>query len=159
MSDEHDPHPVKPEAAADQATEYLGFMGSITYDLGDGEVWKLPNPALFPPDMKLRYFEHLRFMSEDLDTKPRKNPITGEDEEIQIYPLRYQKKLINDEELLCVALMGSDTDYLQYLEDRTLPTVYAKFLAAGGVPGQINTAWQMMQRQLQERLQRDSKSS
>lgn len=156
MSDEH---PIKPRESREQATEYLGFMGSVLYDLGDGETWELPNPSLMPPEMKERYLEHLRFVSEDLDTKPRENPVTGEVEQIQQYPLRYKKKLINDEELLCVALMGSDDgDYQRYVKDRTKPQVYLKFRAAGGVPGQINTAWQMMQRQLQERLQRDSKS-
>lgn len=153
-----DQHPIKPRESREQATEYLGFMASVIYDLGGGETWELPNPSFMPPDMKDRYLEHLRFISEDLDTKPRKNPVTGEEDQIQQYPLRYKRKLINDEELLCVALMGSDGDYQQYLKDRTLPDMYRKFLIAGGVPGQVNTAWQMMQRQLQERLARDSKS-
>lgn len=138
-------HPIKPVEAAEQATEYLGFMGSITYDLGDGETWTLPNPQLMPPDMKMRYLEYQRFMSEELDTVEQTNPITKEVRKIQKFPLAHDGKLVNDEEMLCVALMGEDT--------------YKKFLAAGGVPGQINTAWQVMARQLQERIKNDSKSS
>lgn len=146
MSDNDDAnHPIKPKEARDQATEYLGFMGSITYDLGDEQTWELPNPQLMPPDMKARYLEHLRSMTEDLDKTEQKNPITGETREVPKYPPRIGGKLINEEELLCIALMGEQT--------------YSKFLAAGGVPGQINTAWQMMQRQLQERAKQDSKSS
>lgn len=158
MSDNDDAHPIKPREAREQATEYLGFMGSQPIDIGNGETWELPNPSLMPPDMKMRYLEYLRFMKNDLDTKPRKNPVTGEIDQIQDYPPTYKKKIINDEELMCVALMGTEQEYLQYLKDRTLPETYKKFRAADGVPGQINTAWQMMQRQLQERLQRDSKS-
>ena len=139
-------HPIKPELAAAQATEYLGFMGSETYDLGDGATWTLPNPQLMPPDMKTRYLEHLRSMSEDLDTVKQKNPITGEERDIPKYPPRIKGELINDEELLCKALMGDDE-------------TYKKFLKAGGVPGQIGLTWQLMERQLRERMKSDSKSS
>lgn len=141
-----DNHPIKPREAREQASDYLGFMAGVTYDLGDGETWELPNPAFMDPDMKNRYLEHLRFMTEDLDTVNRKDPITGEMRPVQKYPLRKDNKLINDDELLCIALMGSKA-------------LYQKFLKAGGVPGQLNTAWQVMQRQLQERTQQDSKSS
>ncbi|MEW2483569.1 hypothetical protein AB0876_28685 [Mycobacterium sp. NPDC049093] len=137
-------HPVKPREAREQATEYLGFMGSEVYDLGGGDTWELPNPQLMPPDMEARYNEHLRFMTEDLDTDNRKDPITGEERPVQKFPLRHKGELINDKELLAVALMGDAT--------------YKKFLKAGGVPGQIATAWQMMNRQFQERLKQDSKS-
>lgn len=160
MSDD-DKHPIKPEAAAAQATDYLGFMGSAVYDLGEGDTWALPNPNMMPPAMKNRYLEHLRFMSEDLDTDERKDPITGELRKVQKFPIRHDGKLINDEELLAIALMGTDAekDREAYLKDGTLPDVYAKFLKAGGVPGQLNTAWQMMERQLRERMKQDSKSS
>lgn len=146
MSDsDEDKHPVKPREARDQATEYLGFMGSVIYDLGNEETWELPNPQFMPPDMEERYNEHIKFMAEGLDTEDRKDPITGETRPVQKFPLRLDGKLINDKELLCIALMGAPT--------------YKKFLKAGGVPGQISTAWQMMQRQFQERLRQDSKSS
>lgn len=138
-------NPIKPAEASAQASEYLGFMGSVIYDLGDSETFELPNPSLMPPDMKARYTEHQRFMAEDLDTKDQTNPITKEVSQVQVWPLRKDGKLINDEELLCIALMGEKT--------------YRKFLKAGGVPGQINTAWQMMRRQFEERLKQDSKSS
>lgn len=137
-------HPIKPKEARDQATDYLGFMGSEVYDLGGGDTWELPNPQLMPPDMEERYNEHIRFMAEELDTEDRKDPITGETRPVQKFPLRKDGKLINDKELLCIALMGEET--------------YRKFLKAGGVPGQISTAWQMMNRQFQERLKQDSKS-
>lgn len=148
MSDNEPQHPIRPELARAQASEYLGFMGSVIFDLGDGNTWELPNPSFMDPDMKMRWLEHLKFMSEDLDTETtrRKNPITGETETTkrQLYPLRHKRVLINEEELLCKALMGDD--------------VYAQFLAAGGRPGQVQVHWQVMQRQLQERLQIDSKS-
>lgn len=167
-NDDSKNHPIRPRESREQATDYLGFMASVIYDLGDGKTWELPNPSFMDPDMKARYLEHLRFISEDLDTFERVNPLTKEVTNPQQYPLRYKGKLVNDEELLCVALMGADGDYEKYLETGAeakgkwlkgeLPEMYKGFLAAGGVPGQINTAWQMMQRQLQERLQRDSKS-
>jgi len=155
-----DRHPVKPDVARAQATEYLGFLGSVIYDLGDGETWELPNPALMPPDMKARYNEHLRFLAEDLDTIERTDPITKETRQVQKYPLRYRDKLINDEELLCIALMGTDAvkDRESYFENGALPAIYRKFLAAGGVPGQIGAAWQMMARQIERRRESDPKS-
>lgn len=87
--------------------------------------------------MKNRYLEHLRFMSEDLDTDERKDPITGELRKVQKFPIRHDGKLINDEELLAIALMGTDAekDREAYLKDGTLPDVYAKFLKAGVFPG------------------------
>lgn len=160
-------HPIRPRESREQATDYLGFMASVIYDLG-GTTWELPNPSFMDPEMKSRYLEHLRFMSEDIDTKIQVNPVTKEEVPVPLYPVRYKKKLINDEELLCVALMGDDGDYEKYLETGVkaagkwlkgeLPEVYKRFLAAGGVPGQISTSWQVMQHQLKERLQRDSKS-
>ena len=171
MSDNDDiqaAHPVRPDKARAQATDYLGFMGSVIYDLGDGETWELPNPSLMPPDMKARYLEHVQFLAEELDTVERVDPVTREARPVQKYPAQHQGKLVNDEELLCVALMGEDGDYEKYLETAVkaegkrlkgdLPDTYAKFLAAGGVPGQISTAWQVMNRQLEERARRDSKS-
>jgi hypothetical protein len=155
---EDDKHPIRPDKAREQATEYLGVMADIAFDLGDGATWVLPNPALMPPPMKRRYMEHLRFMSEDLDTVERTDPITKETRQVQKYPLRRKGKLINDEELLAVALMGEDGDYEKYVKDGTLPETYQRFLNAGGVPGQIGTAWQMMERQLRERARQDSKS-
>lgn len=161
-------YPIRPDEARAQATDFLGFMGSVIYDLGDGETWELPNPSLMPPDMKERYLEYQRFVSEDFDTKDRVDPITKTVNPIQKFPLRYSDKLVNDEELLCVALMGGDGDFEKYIETGAqsktkwlkgeLPEVYVRFLKAGGVPGQLSTAWQMMTRQLQERAQRDSKS-
>lgn len=170
MTDDAANHPVRPRESREQATEYLGFMASVVYDLGDGRTWELPNPSFMDPEMKARYLEHLRFMAEDLDTVERVDPVTGDVTNVQRYPpLRYKGKIVNDEELLCVALMGGDGDYEKYIATGIktpkgkwmrgeLPDTYERFLAAGGVPGQVNTAWQVMQRQLQERLQRDSKS-
>lgn len=125
----------------------------------EGGTWRLPNPSLMPPAMKHRYLEHLRFLSEDLDTIDRPDPITKETRKVLDFPLRYKKKLINEEELLAVALMGEDGDYQKYLKDGSVPDVYRRFLAVGHVPGEINLVWQVMQRQLQERVRRDSKSS
>ncbi|AAN12573.1 tail assembly chaperone [Mycobacterium phage Che9c] len=156
-----DKHPIRPGEAAAQATDYLGFMSSQVYNLGDGEAWELPNPQLMPPDMKRRYLEHLRFMSEDLDTEEKTDPITKEVRTVQKWPLRKGGTLIVDEELLCIALMGTNAvaDREAYLKDGTLPEVYAKFLKAGFAPGQINTTWQVMAKQLEDRRRADSKSS
>lgn len=168
VTDDAKNHPIRPRESREQATDYLGFMASVVYDLGESRTWELPNPSFMDPEMKARYLEHLRFMAEDLDTVERTDPVTKDTTHVQRYPLRYNGKLINDEELLCVALMGGDDDYEKYIETGSqskgkwlrgaLPDTYERFLAAGGVPGQVNTAWQVMQRQLQERLQRDSKS-
>ncbi|AVO21618.1 tail assembly chaperone [Mycobacterium phage MooMoo] len=154
-------HPIKADQAEKQATEYLGVMASQVYDLGNDETWKLPNPQLIPPDMKKRYLEHLRFMAEELDTEEQTDPITKEARSVQKWPLRYKGELVVDEELLCIALMGADAkkDREAYFKDGTVPETYAKFLAAGFAPGQINTTWTIMNKQLEDRRRADSKSS
>ncbi|AER48391.1 tail assembly chaperone [Mycobacterium phage QueenHazel] len=164
MSDEQnleDRHPIKPDQSRAQATEYLGFMASQKFDLGNNETWELPNPQLMPPDMKMRYLEHQRFLVEDLDTEERQDPITKEVRKVPKFPARKGGKLINDEEMLCIALMGTDAvkDREAYLKNGTLPETYVKFLKAGHVPGQISTTWQVMAKQLEDRRRQDSKSS
>ena len=41
-----------PQAAADQAAEFLGVFNGQDFDLGGGQKWRLPNPHLIPPAMK-----------------------------------------------------------------------------------------------------------
>ncbi|MGB3484024.1 MAG: hypothetical protein WBB07_17635 [Mycobacterium sp.] len=166
MSDDDKLKPTRPEDAAAQAAEFLGFTAGVDFDLDEGKTWHLPNPAYMPPKMKRRYLEHLRFMSKDLDKETIKgtDPITGRDtSRVQtIWPLTYKKKLIDEDELLCVALMGDDVmkDREAYLKSdgETLPEVYERFLNAGGVPGQVQVHWRMMNLQMEERIKRDPKS-
>jgi hypothetical protein len=144
MSDEH---AIKPDVARAQEAEFFGVQAGFDYDLGD-DTWTLPNPSYMPPEMKKRYLEHLRFLAEDLDSEPIVDPATGKNVRGRTrnkWPLRKDNVLIDEDELLCRALM----------ED----AVYEKFIKAGGVPGQVQARWQMMNRQMQERLQQDSKSS
>jgi hypothetical protein len=151
--------PINPEAARDQEAEFFGVKAGFDYALGGGEKWTLPNPSYMAPDMKARYLEHLRFMSEDVDFEEKPHPVTGKMTKTQKWPIRKDGKLLNEDELLCVALMGTDVeaDRAAYLKDGTVPDTYKKFLAAGGVPGQVQSHWQMMNRQMQERLMRDPK--
>lgn len=145
MPDDDKLPPIKPELAREQEAEFFGVAAGFDYDLGGGEKWTLPNPSYLPPDMKKRYLEHLRFMNEDLDTEEKPHPTTGKATKTTKWPLRVKDELIDEDELLCRALMGDET--------------YEKFLAAGGVTGQVQARWQMMNRQMQERLRRDPKST
>jgi len=150
---------MKPEAAREQAAEFLSVLPGQEFDLG-GQVWLLPNPQYMPPVMKKRYLEYLRFVNKDLDKELIPDPITGKKREQTVWPLTYKNALIDEDELLCIALMGDDAvkDREAYFEDGTLPDVYAKFLAAGGVPGQVQVHWRVMSLQMEERIKRDPKS-
>lgn len=149
--------PIKPEEARRQEAEFFGVAAGFDYDLGGGQKWTLPNPSYMPRDMKKRYSEHLRFMNEDLDTESKPHAVTGKPTKVAKWPLRKDGALIDEDELLCIALMGTDgpADREAYLKDGTLPDAYEKFLAAGGVAGQLQSHWQMMNRQMQERLKQD----
>lgn len=158
---EHDLKPIKPEEARAQAAEFLGVFAGQDFDLG-GEAWHLPNPNYLPPGMKRRYLEHLQFMSTGLDKDvAEEHPVTGKKmKPATKWPLCYKGTLIDEDELLCVALMGTDgaKDRDAYFEDGTLPETYARFLEAGGVPGQVQLHWRVMNLQMEERLKRDPKS-
>lgn len=149
-----------PEAARDQAAEFLGVFAGQDFDLGDGHTWHLPNPNYLPPKMKKRYLEHLRFVNKDLEKETITDPITGKKREQTIWPLQYKGELIDEDELLCIALMGDDVkaDREAYFTDGTVPDTYERFLNAGGVPGQVQVHWRVMSLQMEERVKRDPKS-
>lgn len=141
--------PMKPAEARAQEAEFFGVATGFDFDLGDGQTWTLPYPRYLPPDMRMRYLEHLRVINEDLDQETYDHPVTGKRLKRSIFPLRMKsavtddnpKGLIDEDELLCIALMGQET--------------YDRFIAAGGVPGQVQARWQLMNRQMEERLRRD----
>lgn len=160
--------PQRPEEAVAQAAEFLGVFAGVDFDLGTDGVWRLPNPNFLPPKMKRRYLEHLRFMAHDLDkeTTTSRDPITDKviERTATVWPLQYKTTLIDEDELLCVALMADDSDdrgvaaRAAYFEDGTLPDTYEQFLNAGGVPGQVQVHWRVMSLQMEERVKRDPKS-
>lgn len=153
MSDEQPDQPeraMKPEEARRQEAAFFGVATGYDYDIGDDQTWTLPNPRYLPTKMRLRYMEHLRVLNEELDTQPVPHPVTGKSEKKTIFPFRMKsavtkdnpKGLIDEDELLCIALMGQET--------------YERFTAAGGVPGQVQERWRMMNKQMEERLHRDA---
>lgn len=149
-----------PEDAAAQAAEFLGVFNGQDFDLGGGEKWHLPHPNMLPGSMKKRYLEHLRFINKDLDKEPITDQITGKKRQQTVWPLAYKDALIDEDELLCIALMGDDAkaDREAFFKDGTLPDTYEKFLNAGGVPGQVQIHWRVMTLQMEERIKRDPKS-
>lgn len=151
--------PLTPESAREQAREFAGVFAGADFDLG-GRIWHLPNPNYLPPKMKKRYLEHLRFVNKDLDKETLTDPITGKSREQTVWPLQYQDELIDEDELLCIALMGDDVkaDREAYFKDGTVPDDYEQFLAAGFVPGQLQVQWRVMSAQMEERIKRDNKS-
>ncbi len=174
VSDDHTP--ARPEQAAEQAARFLSVFSGVDFDLSeDGTAgglvshkWRLPNPSYLPRKMKQRYLEHLRFMSKDLDkeTITSRDPITDKviEREQTVWPLQYKGNLIDEDELLCIALMADDSDDAgkeareAYFKDGTLPDTYERFLNAGGVPGQVQVHWRVMNLQVEERIKRDPKS-
>lgn len=146
MSDDeqHDEYPIDPKKAREQAAEYLGFMAGVPFNIGDGKVWELPNPAFLDPEQRKRFREHQRFM-QTVDTEEVPHPIiAGEMITQPKYPYTVKGEDIDDAERMCIALMG--------------PDIYEQFLKAGGVPGQIDVHWNVMRKQLEERNKIDSKS-
>lgn len=160
--------PKSPSEAAEKAAKFLGVFPGVGFELGDGKVWRLPMPSYLPPKMKKRYLEHLRFMSKELDKEKvtSRDPITDKviEREQTVWPLQYDGKLIDEDELLCVALMADDSDDEgqaardAYLKDGTVPETYEQFLAADGVPGQVQVHWRVMNLQMEERIKGDPKS-
>lgn len=160
MSEEFQLKPARPEQAREQAAELLGLPVSQPFILDGGETWDLPNPSYLPPKMKRRYLEHLRFMAKDLDKEKVKDPVTGRQREQTVWPLEYKGDLVDEDELLCIALMGDDVkaDREAYFENGTLPDTYERFLDANGVPGQVQVHWRAMNLLMEERIKRDPKS-
>ncbi|MEC4836881.1 hypothetical protein R2362_20310 [Mycobacteroides chelonae] len=140
-----DANPINPEQAAAHAAEYLGTMKGVCFDLGKGEKWELPNPAFMKPDQRARYKAHQKYMKTmDKETVP--HPIIdGKMVDQFIYPYEQDGEIVDEDELLCKALMGDE--------------IYKKFIDAGGAPGQIQVHWNVMNRQLARRMASDSKSS
>ena len=163
MSDDNDRGPVTPQEAVEQAAEFLSVFAGYEFDLGDGQKWTLPNPHFMPPDMKRRFLEHLRFMAKDVDQENVTHPVTNKRSKQRVWPTAYKSTLINEDELLCIALMAESKDGVAereaYFADGDLPPTYGRFLAAGGVPGQIDVQWTVMNLQMEERRKRDPKSS
>ncbi|MGQ9348950.1 hypothetical protein [Mycolicibacterium gilvum] len=160
MSDSDELKPTRPDEALAEASEFLSVFAGLDLDLGGGKTWRLPNPNLMAPAIKKRYLEHLRFINKELDKEKVKHPVTGKLTEQTIWPLQYKGELIDQDELLCIALMGEDVkaDYEAYFKDGTVPETYEKFLNAGGIPGQVQVHWRVMALQMEERVQRDPKS-
>lgn len=152
--------PVDPRKAREQAAEYLGFLSGWNFDLGDGQTWHLPNQTFFTPAMSKRHRSHQKFMKQGLDLEDITNPITGTVTKRPKVPHEYQGHDVDEHELLCIALMGEDADADReaYFADGTVPETYARFLAAGGVPGQIQFALNAMSQKLVDRARADSKS-
>ena len=155
--------PVSPEKAMQQAAEFLSVFAGYEFDLGDGQKWTLPNPHFLPPVMKRRFLEHMRFMAKGLDQETVTHPVTNKRAKQRVWPPEYKGKLINEDELLCIALMAASDDGVAerdaYFASGALAPTYERFLAAGGVPGQIDVQWSVMNLQMEERRRRDSKSS
>ena len=147
--DEQNARPMKPEEARAQEAAFFGVATGYDYDIGGGEKWTLPFPRYLSPEQRRRYREHSRVLNEDLDTQSTPHPVTGKPEKRVIFPFRMKKAitpdnpkgLIDEDELLCIALMGQD--------------IYDRFIAAGGVPGQVQFRWDMMHKQMEERTTRD----
>lgn len=137
-------NPMKPEEAAAHAAEALGSMRGVPFDL-DGETWELPNPAFLKPEQRARYKKHQQFMK-TMDKEEVPHPvIDGKMVEQFVYPYEKNGEIVDEDELLCKALMGDD--------------IYKKFIDAGGAPGQIQVHWNVMNRQLAKRMASDSKST
>ena len=165
-SDDFKLKPAKPDEARAQAAEFLSVFAGQDFVLDNDETWHLPNPNYLPPKMKRRYLEHLRFVNKELDkeTIEDTDPITNKKRSRTqtVWPLSYNGELIDEDELLCIALMGDDVkaDREAYFASggEKLPETYERFLNAGGVPGQVQVHWRVMNIQMEERLKRDPKS-
>jgi hypothetical protein len=145
MPDDDKLHPMKPEAARAQAADYLGFTAGIVFDLGNDESWMLPNPAFLDTEQRKRHRAHQRFMK-SLDKETVEDPIIeGREVERYVYPYQKDGEDVDDDVLLCKALMGDD--------------IYDKFIAADGRPGQVAIHWAVMNRQMEVRTRVDSKSA
>lgn len=162
MSDES----LSPEKAREQAAEFMSVFAGVDFDLGSGKSWHLPNPSYLPRQVKRRHMEYMRFINKDLDREKVDvtDPITGRKSkrEQTVWPLSYKGQLIDEDELLCIALMSDSDDGVAerdaYFENGALPPTYEAFVNAGGVAGQVQMHWRVMNLQMEERLKRDPKS-
>lgn len=137
--------PTRPVEAREQAAECLGFVRGRIFDLGEGETWELPNPALLDDEQQARYNAYL-YDSERCDRAPdttdtNGNTVRGE----FLDPPRINGELLEPSDIrLAKALMGEE--------------IYRKFIAADGRSSQIRVHWLEMNKRVADRVRDDSKS-
>lgn len=159
-----DAHPLRPDAARDQAAEYWGIAPK-SYDVGKGETLVLPHPEFLTDEQQLAY-DQLKLLSESWDHEevlerdgigqPVYNPKTGEPIIRRILKEPHREidadgkpKLVENFNIqLCKIFWGAEG--------------YAKFKAAGGFANQVGVDLAEMRTEFQklarERLNAGPKS-
>jgi hypothetical protein len=152
MSEPMDPleklRPPKPLEAREQAAEYLGFMTGIQLDLGDGQVFEVPNSGLLDDDQQIAYDQLQASLDdcdhEDVEIRDDDGKVVRTESRLKD-PHRKDGKLLEPYNIrLCKALFGEQG--------------YQRFKAAGGRASDVGIYWTQMNRQLQERRLADAKS-
>lgn len=148
--------PVSVEEAQAQAAEYFGFTASSQIRVNTGEVFTIPNPGLMDDDQQERW-EDLQFELESCD---REDDITVPEQTLPdgtklaartvkgdfLTPYRKNGELLKPpyNVRLAIALFGEEG--------------YRKYKAGGGIANQIAMEWARMNREFEERVNRDPKS-
>lgn len=140
------------KAAREQSAAKLGFMSSMSIDLGGGTIVEIPNPSIMSPEQQSRY-DALEFECEKLDRWPDPKDADGNPKlDANGQPLLGARKMphrVNGELV---------ENYETRLARALLGDQYEKFIAAGGYPSQIGLHWGEMRKALEEREKSDSKS-
>lgn len=149
--------PVSVSEAKEQAAEYFGFTASTYIRVDSGKVFEIPNPGLLDDDQQERW-EQLQFDLEGCDREP----------DIEIP----EQKLDDGSVLAARTLPGNPI--MPYRKDgQLLKPPYAvrlaialfgeegqkEYKAGGGIANQISVEWARMNKEYQERVERDPKSA
>lgn len=153
--------PVSVKEAKEQAADYFGFTASTFIQIEGGKVFEIPNPGLMDDDQQERW-EELQFQVEKCDRHPDvvidSTTVTdsnGTTTTVPPYtapgdimiPHRIDGGLLKPSYnvRLAIALWGEEG--------------YEEYKKGGGIANQIGLEWARMNREYQERLKTDSKST
>lgn len=148
--------PVSVEEAKQQAADYFGFTASTSIRVANGKVFEIPNPGLMDDDQQERW-EALQFELEQCDREP---------------DIEVPEQTLPDGTVISARTVRGDflTPYRKNGELLTPPynvrlaqalfgeDGYAEYKAQGGIAAQIAMEWARMNRDFEERVNRDPKS-
>lgn len=147
--------PVSTREAKEQAAEYFGFAASSFIRSDSGELFEIPNPALLDDDQQERW-EELQFTLEQCD---REDDIVIPDTTLEDGTVVPGRTIQGD--LKSPYRIGGELlkpPYNTRLAMALFGDKYPEFKASGGSGNQVALEWAKMNKEFQDRVEKDLKS-